>query len=98
MQTDYLVIGQGLAGTLLSFHMEKNGIDHVVVDVPMEDSATRAAAGLINPIFNGLGSWGGIMGPYLANELVKMILDSEHQPFEEVTLARFERGCLKNCK
>ncbi len=48
--TDYLIIGQGLAGTLLSYQMHKAGIKHLVVDHVQEGAASRAAAGLINPI------------------------------------------------
>ncbi len=49
-QTDILIIGQGLAGTMLSYHLRKMDISHIVVDVPKEGAASRAAAGLINPI------------------------------------------------
>ncbi|MBR8534838.1 FAD-binding oxidoreductase [Carboxylicivirga sediminis] len=48
--TDILIVGQGLAGTLLSYHLLKRKIAHMVVDIPKAGSASRAAAGLINPI------------------------------------------------
>ncbi|WP_439181770.1 NAD(P)/FAD-dependent oxidoreductase [Carboxylicivirga taeanensis] len=48
--TDILIVGQGLAGTLLSYHLFRQNIAHRVIDIPKEGSASRAAAGLINPI------------------------------------------------
>ena len=48
--TDILIVGQGLAGTLLSHQLYKHNIKHKVIDTPLEGSASRAAAGLINPI------------------------------------------------
>lgn len=49
-QTDIMIVGQGLAGTLLSYHLFKKNVDHKVIDTPLEGSASLAAAGLINPI------------------------------------------------
>jgi glycine/D-amino acid oxidase-like deaminating enzyme len=48
--TDILIVGQGLAGTLLSYHLYKQKIAHLVIDINKPGSASRAAAGLINPI------------------------------------------------
>nr|WP_321450381.1 FAD-binding oxidoreductase [uncultured Carboxylicivirga sp.] len=48
--TDVLIIGQGLAGTILSYQLVKNNIKHLVIDIPLSNTATKVAAGLINPI------------------------------------------------
>lgn len=45
-----IVVGQGLAGTLAALEAEARGIDFVVVDQGSGDTATRAAAGLFNPL------------------------------------------------
>lgn len=45
-----LIVGQGLAGTLLSYQFLKNNIQHKVVDNQHANSSTLAAAGLINPV------------------------------------------------
>lgn len=47
---NYLIIGQGLAGTILSYHMLKQGIPHKVLDNGHRSASTIAAAGIINPI------------------------------------------------
>ena len=52
MQThaDYLIIGHGLAGATLARTLRRRGRRVVVLDAPQPDSATRVAAGLINPV------------------------------------------------
>jgi len=47
---DYLVVGQGIAGTLFSYNLWKNGHDFLIVDSSKMPSATAAAAGIMNPI------------------------------------------------
>ncbi len=45
-----LIVGQGLAGTILSFEFTQRRISHMVIDNNHESAATLAAAGIINPI------------------------------------------------
>jgi len=47
---DTIVVGQGIAGTVLSYSLFNAGQDILVIDAPNPYSATKAAAGLINPI------------------------------------------------
>lgn len=50
MDADYLIIGQGISGTLLSYHLIKAGKRVVVVDKYRANSASRVASGIINPV------------------------------------------------
>lgn len=50
MQTETLIIGQGICGTLLSWFLEQQGHDHLVADDGNRQSASRIAAGIINPV------------------------------------------------
>ncbi|HUC79719.1 MAG TPA: FAD-binding oxidoreductase [Flavisolibacter sp.] len=50
MQTDVLIIGQGLCGTMLSWHLHKEGKSFVVIDEEQQDAPSRVAAGVINPV------------------------------------------------
>jgi glycine/D-amino acid oxidase-like deaminating enzyme len=50
MRPDILILGQGLAGTLLAWELERAGIGFSIVDGGHEAAATTAAAGIINPI------------------------------------------------
>lgn len=47
---DYIIVGQGLAGTLLSHFLLKKGVSFIVLDDNDQGSSSRIAAGLINPI------------------------------------------------
>ena len=49
MTIDYLIIGQGLAGSLLAWELMQRGCNVVIVDNGLE-SASQVAAGLINPV------------------------------------------------
>lgn len=46
----YLILGGGLAGTLLSQTMEQYGEDFLVVDTPEKSQASRVAGGMFNPV------------------------------------------------
>jgi glycine/D-amino acid oxidase-like deaminating enzyme len=49
-KTELLIVGQGICGTFLSLELERAGISHLIVDERRPFSASRAAAGLINPV------------------------------------------------
>ena len=49
MKIDFLVIGQGLAGSLLAFELIQQGFKVVIIDNGVEN-ASQVAAGLINPV------------------------------------------------
>lgn len=47
---DFLIIGQGLAGSLLSYFLMKKGKSLKVLDFPHQGRTSNIAAGLINPV------------------------------------------------
>lgn len=47
---DYIIVGQGLAGTLLAHDLIDNGHKVIVIDQDMKASASKVAAGLFNPV------------------------------------------------
>jgi glycine/D-amino acid oxidase-like deaminating enzyme len=47
---EVLIIGQGLAGTWLSWWLYQAGLSFKIIDQSNPDSASRRAAGLINPV------------------------------------------------
>ena len=49
-EADYLIVGHGLAGATLARALRRRGQRVVVLDTAQPDSATRVAAGLINPV------------------------------------------------
>lgn len=49
-QVDYLIVGQGIAGTILAHFLLKSGCSIHVIDNANPRSSTAVAAGLINPV------------------------------------------------
>lgn len=50
MKVDFLIIGQGIAGTVLSYTLMQAGQSVLVIDDYKPNSASRIAAGVINPV------------------------------------------------
>lgn len=50
MRPDVLIVGQGLAGTLLGWELERVGLNFAIADPGRADTASRTGAGIINPI------------------------------------------------
>ena len=46
----YLIVGQGLTGTWLSFFLQKKGIPFKIINDPKTASATSVASGVMNPV------------------------------------------------
>jgi glycine/D-amino acid oxidase-like deaminating enzyme len=50
MKTDTLIIGQGICGSFLAWWLEQADVSFVVIDEAKPSTASKAAAGLINPV------------------------------------------------
>ncbi len=50
MQKDLIIVGQGAAGTFLSWYLLQQGLDILVIDKIDPRSASYSAAGMINPV------------------------------------------------
>ncbi len=50
MKIDFLLVGQGLAGSILAYRLIKKGKSVRVFDTPQKNLSSRVAAGLYNPI------------------------------------------------
>ncbi|UZR93917.1 NAD(P)/FAD-dependent oxidoreductase [Chondrinema litorale] len=50
MKIDYLIVGQGIAGTILSYNLLKAGKTVRVIENDKRKSSSRVAAGIFNPI------------------------------------------------
>ena len=47
---EFIVVGAGISGSFLQLELERAGLLHCVIDEVLPDSASRVAAGLINPV------------------------------------------------
>ena len=50
MQVDFLLIGQGICGTFLSWYLRRAGYSFVIIDNRQPNTASQVAAGIINPV------------------------------------------------
>jgi glycine/D-amino acid oxidase-like deaminating enzyme len=50
MQTEYLIIGQGVSGTFLSYYLKRENKSFLVIDNNYWNSPSKIAAGIINPV------------------------------------------------
>jgi glycine oxidase len=50
MNYDFIVVGHGIAGATLAYTLRKQGQQVLVIDEPKANSASRVAAGLVNPV------------------------------------------------
>jgi len=67
-QLDYIVVGQGLAGSAAAVHLFRRNKKFVVFDLPIENSSSSIAAGLFNPITgkNWVKTWkADLLFPYM---------------------------------
>lgn len=49
-KVDYIIVGQGLAGTWMSYYAKAFGKTFIVINDPQTPSATSVASGVINPV------------------------------------------------
>lgn len=49
-KVDVLIVGQGIAGSVMAYHAIKRGLEVGVIDTPLEGRASVVAGGLINPV------------------------------------------------
>ncbi len=61
---DYIIVGQGLAGSSLAIQLMRQGMQVIVFDEPVKNQCSRVAAGLFNPITGK-----GIVKTWMAEEL-----------------------------
>jgi glycine/D-amino acid oxidase-like deaminating enzyme len=50
IKVDVLIVGQGICGSFLSRELERVGLSYIVIDEEWPGTASRAAAGLVNPV------------------------------------------------
>lgn len=69
MNPDIYIIGQGLAGSILSMRLEALGLKFKVIDTPGFSQSSRIAAGLANPVVLKRQKWVADAEDYLPSAL-----------------------------
>ncbi len=50
VQYDYIIVGQGIAGTILAWQLEEAGAQVLVIDEAIHYSASRVSSAMVNPV------------------------------------------------
>ncbi len=89
---EVLIIGQGLAGTWLSFWLHKAGVSFKIIDQINPDGASLRAAGLINPVTGRrlVTTWMiDVLMPFAKNAYQEIGNFLEHNFIKEISLIDF---------
>lgn len=70
MEVDYMIVGQGIAGTVLADHLINDGFSVLVFDDPAHSNSSRVAGGLYNPITGRK-----MVKTWLADDLFPYLID-----------------------
>ena len=89
MDTDFLIIGQGLSGTWLSYYLQKENRSFLVIDNNQPNSASRIAAGLINPVTGRR-----IVKTWMIDELLAFIIPAYKELGNELGIDAIEQRPL----
>lgn len=74
MQVDYLIIGQGISGTWLSYFLRQEQKSFIVIDNQQPNAPSRLAAGIINPVTGRRHA-----EVWMADELLPFVWDAYSQ-------------------
>ena len=83
MEIDFLIIGQGLAGSAMGYRLIQEGKKVILIDQPERNQSSRVAAGLFNPVTGRkmVKTW---KGEVLFPEIIPF-----YQELEQVTRKKF---------
>ena len=89
MQTEFLIIGQGISGTWLSYYLEKTNKSFIVIDNEQPNSASRIAAGIINPVTGRR-----IVKTWMIDELLSFLVPAYEELGKEVGIKAIDKKSL----
>jgi len=89
MVVDYLIIGQGISGTWLSYYLEKAKKSFIVIDNERLNSASRVAAGIINPVTGRR-----IVKTWMIDELLSFLIPAYEELGKKFDIKAIEKKSL----
>ncbi len=82
-KVDYIIVGQGIAGSWLAYEMINRGKEILVINRETEDTSSKKAAGLYNPITGKK-----MIKTWLADDIF-LSLESHYQELEKLLKKKF---------
>ena len=89
MVVDFLIIGQGISGTWLSYYLRKANKSFIVIDNEQPNSASRIAAGIINPVTGRR-----IVKTWMTDELLFFLIPAYEELGNELNIKAIEKKSL----
>jgi len=89
MNFEFLIIGQGICGTWLSYYLQKEKRSFLVIDNNDPNSASRVAAGIINPVTGRR-----IVKTWMIDELLEFIVPAYTELGNELGIKAIEKRSL----
>lgn len=89
MQVDYLIIGQGISGTWLSYYLQNANRTFLVIDNNQPNSASRIAAGIMSPVTGRR-----IVKTWMIDELLAFIVPAYQELGDELGIKTIEARSL----
>ena len=89
MQVDFLIIGQGISGTWLSYYLKQANKSFLVIDNNQPNSASRIAAGIINPVTGRR-----IVKTWMIDELLSFLIPAYQELGNELGIKAIEQKSL----
>lgn len=87
MHIDYLLIGQGISGTWLSYYLQKEQKSFLVIDNNQAHSPSRLTAGMINPVSGRRHA-----AVWMANELIPFAWEAYTEIGKELGITAISRN------
>ncbi len=76
---DYIILGQGISGTFLSYYLQKAGKKIMVIDDAETYTASRIASGVINPVTGRR-----VVETWMINDIMPFAVDAYQQLGNEI--------------
>ena len=89
METEFLIIGQGISGTWLSYYLQKANKTFLVIDNNQPNSASRIAAGIISPVTGRR-----IVKTWMIDELLAFIVPAYNELGNDLGIDAIEQKSL----
>ena len=89
MVVDYLIMGQGISGTWLSYYLEKANKSFIVIDNEQPNSASRVAAGIINPVTGRR-----IVKTWMIDELLSFLIQAYEELGSDLNIKAIDKKSL----
>jgi len=89
MNVEFIIIGQGITGTWLTHYLQKAGKSFIVIDNNQSNSASRIAAGIINPVTGRR-----IVKTWMIDELLAFLVPAYEELGKELGIKAIDRKTL----